>query len=528
MPTSETQVASVKIDRLVGRIKDGDIKIPAFQRGFVWDQEQIIALLDSIYNNYPVGSLLLWRSSERLKSTRNVAGLKLPDREPEYPVNYVLDGQQRLSSIYGVFSTDREFAEYLGAYAVDARVFDIGFDLVNLEFLPLSNAADPQRMIPLKSLFNPSEFLVILGRLSLEEQKLATELHTHFNNYEFPTVTVTHRDKREVGTIFERINSTGTKLTTLDLMVAWTWSEDFHLQEQINQLLDTLDEKRFGDLPEKTLLQSLSGMIVKSTKTRSILGLSPDDVRGTFESMTDAMERTIDFLGTEFSVASRELLPFPQQIVGLTYFFSKVTNPTASQLKLVRQWFWKTTFSYRYSAQTDEKMDADIEFFDGMIDGSIDISSDYKYDIAFSDIIFTGLSKSNPIARACLLLMAQRQPRDLTNGAAIDVGQALSSYNRKEYHHIFPKAFLRKRGIAASRINSMANICFLASSSNKKISSKPPSDYISSVVPQDEKKEILESNLMPLKNEVYSKDDYDQFLEERARIMIAYLDSLLL
>jgi uncharacterized protein with ParB-like and HNH nuclease domain len=101
MARGEISPAALKIDRLVNRVRDGDIKIPAFQRGFVWDQEQIIELLDSIYKNYPIGSILLWNSTERLKASRNIGGLVLPDREPEYPVNYVLDGQQRLSSIYG-------------------------------------------------------------------------------------------------------------------------------------------------------------------------------------------------------------------------------------------------------------------------------------------------------------------------------------------------------------------------------------------------------------------------------------------
>ena len=87
MPTGEIQPSALKIDRLVSRISDGDIKIPAFQRGFVWNQEQIIDLLDSLYHNYPIGSILLWSSNERLKSSRNIGGLKLPDREPEYSVN---------------------------------------------------------------------------------------------------------------------------------------------------------------------------------------------------------------------------------------------------------------------------------------------------------------------------------------------------------------------------------------------------------------------------------------------------------
>ena len=90
MGLSEISPSSPKIDRIISRIEEGDIKIPAFQRGFVWNQEQVIDLLDSIYRDFPIGSILLWNSHERLRSTRNVGGFLIPERTPQYPVNYVL------------------------------------------------------------------------------------------------------------------------------------------------------------------------------------------------------------------------------------------------------------------------------------------------------------------------------------------------------------------------------------------------------------------------------------------------------
>ena len=62
MPLSEVIPSSIKIDKLLNRISEGDIKIPAFQRGFIWNQEQVFDLIDSIYNDYPIGSILLWNS----------------------------------------------------------------------------------------------------------------------------------------------------------------------------------------------------------------------------------------------------------------------------------------------------------------------------------------------------------------------------------------------------------------------------------------------------------------------------------
>ncbi|MFN9915032.1 MAG: DUF262 domain-containing protein, partial [Pirellulaceae bacterium] len=180
----EISPAALKIDRLVNRVREGDIKIPAFQRGFVWNQEQIIDLLDSIYKNYPIGSILLWNSTERLKASRNIGGLVLPDREPEYPVNYVLDGQQRLSSIYAVFCADREFAPAEGEYAADSNVFDIAYRFDDQAFIPRTNIENDRPSIALSSLLDTQLFFAAIEPLSSEHRAEARSLNSLINNYE--------------------------------------------------------------------------------------------------------------------------------------------------------------------------------------------------------------------------------------------------------------------------------------------------------------------------------------------------------
>jgi len=97
-----------RLSALLSDVSRGNIKIPVFQREYVWGDEQIMSLLDSIYNGYPVGSLLLWSTKEELKHERDVGGFALPKTPEDFPVNYVLDGQQRLTTLYGVFNSDAE------------------------------------------------------------------------------------------------------------------------------------------------------------------------------------------------------------------------------------------------------------------------------------------------------------------------------------------------------------------------------------------------------------------------------------
>jgi hypothetical protein len=522
MAMSEITPSSVKIDKLLSRLAEGDIKIPAFQRHFVWKQEQVIELLDSIYHDYPIGSILLWNSHEKLHATRNVCGFSIPDRPESYPVNYVLDGQQRLSTIYAVFCSDRRQSAD-SEDSADLEEFDVDFNLESRKFQAKADALSGNQLFPLKHLLNITGFVNALKEIPEPYHEVLKDLHTKFNNYEVPIVTITKRAKADVGIIFERINSTGTKLTTLDLMVAWTWSEDFHLQDQIRELLDVLSEKAFGEIAEKIVLQCLSAIILKSTSTKAILSLDPKQVSERFEGLLESLQKAIDFLATQLK-ASQDFLPHVQQLIPLTYFFSCVNSASSDQVKWLKQWFWKTSFSRRYAGQTDDKMDADIAFFDQMLEGNVEGLSKYNYTVTPDQLIKQKFTKNSPLVRAFLLLLAQNNPLDLVNGAAIDLGKALSEYNVKEYHHIFPRAYLKKREFSPDKINSMCNFCFLPSDSNKKISSKAPSDYFANIVPKDRLAEIWESNLMPAKTEVYSKNEFEEFLKLRSQKVMEFLD----
>ena len=115
-------MADYTINDILEQVKNGQIRIPAFQRGFVWDAERVAYLMDSIYKAFPFGSLLLWQSKERLDTERDLGPFKVPDLKEDYPVFYVLDGQQRITSIFGVFQHDLEPTE-------DANWLDVFFDL---------------------------------------------------------------------------------------------------------------------------------------------------------------------------------------------------------------------------------------------------------------------------------------------------------------------------------------------------------------------------------------------------------------
>jgi hypothetical protein len=531
MKAPELSTSPEKIDKIINRINSGDIRIPAFQRAYVWKQNQIIDLLDSIIKNYPIGSVLLWSTKEVLRHTRNIAGYKIPENDIDYPVNYILDGQQRISSIYATFS-DKTIQESESArYNPNLDIFEIYYNFTTKKFQPknevnlLSSNSD---IVYLRNFLNTSKVFDLLKTLDNKYHQDAQELHSKFINYELPVVTIKNREKNEVGIIFERINNTGTKLTTLDLMTAWTWTEDFHLMEAINELQEELEEKNFGDISQNILLQAISGVIQNNTTTKSVVDLSGEQVRDNWDVFSEALKKGIDFITSELNCAHLDFLPYQQQLIAISKFFSIEGMPNANQYKELKKWFWKTSFSNRYSTgMTTEKMNSDIDRIIEIRNNNFENVSKLHYTVSKNELVETKFSKGNSLTRAFLLLMAQKQPLDLIKNTRIDIVNSLSKYNRKQFHHIFPNAFLKKQGFPQAKIFSITNFCFLPADSNKKISMKSPSDYFFNVIPSEHFIKILESNLIPLKKELYTTDNYNDFLEKRAEYIIDEIDKII-
>lgn len=529
MKAPELSTSPEKIDKIINRINSGDIRIPAFQRAYVWKQNQIIDLLDSVIKNYPIGSVLLWSTKEVLRHTRNIAGYKIPENDIDYPVNYILDGQQRISSIYATFS-DKTIQESESArYNPNLDIFEIYYNFSTKKFQPKNEInLFSNDVVYLRNFLNTSKVFELLKTLDSKYHQEAQELHSKLINYELPVVTIKNREKSEVGIIFERINNTGTKLTTLDLMTAWTWTEDFHLMEAINDLQEELDEKNFGDISQNILLQAISGVIQNNTTTKAVVELTGEQVRDNWTNFCESLKKSIDFISSELNCAHLDFLPYQQQLIAFSKFYSIEGMPTANQLSELKKWFWKTSFSNRYSTgMTTEKMNTDIERIIEIRQNNFENVSKITYTISKNELIETKFSKANSLTRAFLLLMAQKRPLDLIKNSKIDIVNSLSKYNRKQFHHIFPNAFLKNQGFPIYKIFSITNFCFLPADSNKKISMKSPSDYFFNLIPSDHFVTILESNIIPVKRDLYENNNFNDFLDKRAEHIIDEIDKLI-
>lgn len=130
------------------------------------------------------------------------------------------------------------------------------YDFQESDFLPKSDVdVSSPHTVYLRNLLDPIRLFDELNKIEKAHHQEAKELSSKFLNYDLPVVTIKNRSRKDVGLIFERINNTGTKLDTIDLLTAWTWTEDFHLLEASNELSEELESKGFGNIPNKRLRQ---------------------------------------------------------------------------------------------------------------------------------------------------------------------------------------------------------------------------------------------------------------------------------
>lgn len=477
-----------RIASLLTDVEKGNIKIPVFQRDYVWTDEQIMSLLDSIYRGYPVGSLLLWATKERLNHERNVGGFRLPETPEDYPVNYVLDGQQRLSTLYGVFHSDAPTDD-----AELAARFSVSFVPQTEEFVHQS-AADPNASINLRNILDTTKLLPELQRFGTEDQKKIAFLTERFKDYEFPVVTIRDRTNQEVCRVFQRINSSGTSLSTLELLAAWTWSEQFDLRNEIEALLARLADKGYEDLSETEVMRCLASIVREEIETDALVDEPPDRLIAGMSKLKQAMFAAIDFLEAEVKVKNIVFVPFPIMIVPLVTFFAETLKPSAAQRSALSRWFWYCAFTQRYKAGTNRFVMEDILSMKRLAKG------EQVFD-TLAATVDRGLFRktwriNSTIAKATICLLAQFSPRTFLSGTPIDLGETLAAYNAREFHHIYPKAHLAAQGIPFHESNVIANICMLTQHDNVTISDKSPQQYFE-LIPAKIRNDVFERAIVP-------------------------------
>ena len=508
------------------RVKEGDIKLPKFQRPFVWKRKDILNLCDSVYRGYPIGSILLWFTNQKLASERRIGDLEINDRPDEYPVNYLLDGQQRLSSLCGALYWDESDLD---------SIWNICFDLYEEEFF-YPNGPLELWHFPMNKLLGTFDFIDQCKKFEAHKDRekyeaTAQRLLQSIKDYKIAAVTIGDMGLDEVAPIFERINSTGRQLTIVDLMRAATWSEGFDLNKALSSVREALEAKDFDSVPEGEILKNISASAelgIHKDDVDALRDLTPDRLQEVVRDCVSAYRHAVDFLTSELPLTSYAYLPYRLQLTFLVEFFRICPTPSIRQRAELKRWFWHTSLSgyFRLSNYSFIRgvLSQIRDFANGRRD-SLVVDNNIKYLSITKDKF--GLGKA--FSKAFALMLAHNRPRNLLDGSPVDTRTALAVTNRHEFHHIFPKNYLENEGVDVEDINMHANFCMLNLDNNRKISNKRPADYFTplQILLGHDLEDVLASNFItPQAYQACLTDDYYLFIELRAAALQAKMQEL--
>lgn len=526
---------SKKYSDLISEIQKGIIKIPKFQRDFVWSIDKTAKLLDSILKGYPIGTFILWQTDERINNIKNVGNLEIPPTPDGTKVQYVLDGQQRITSLY---------AAYLGAKIQkvgEKKVTDYSDIVVNLQTdinenndQVISSEPTGEKYISLNTVlnFSFSKAKALSNTFSVEELERIDNYSTAFKTYEFSTVVLRKEDIDSAIEVFTRINTGGQTLTLFEIMSAKTYDEElqFDMQAKWAGFIKKLKDIKYDSISSTVVLSILALVLsrTKECKRKTILALDKLDIINIWDKIISSLKDSIDYFRTTYRIPVSHLLPYDSLLVPFAYFFYyKQDKPEAEQRKYLEEFFWRMSLSFRYSSSAESRLAQDIKRVDKILEGERPDYSDIKvYLDSPQALIDTNFSAGNSYCKAILCLLAYQEPKDFRdNGKVILDNSWLKVANSKNYHHFFPKAYLKGKTMLDS--NSLMNITLVSEHLNKrKIGAKSPSVYIKDFADQnDEINVALNSHFIDMKGFGIESDDYGQFLAARAKKIFTHLKS---
>ncbi|MFI5297236.1 MAG: DUF262 domain-containing protein [Polyangiales bacterium] len=528
----------VELKYLLAKIDHGKLALPDFQRDFVWDPGAIGDLLASLAQGFPAGSLLTIRRGDGswLEEREFEGAPKLSKDSP--PEELVLDGQQRLTSLYGALyaSHSHRFFIDLERLAGEDADFGAAVQAVPREAPKGLDRVEAQAeglMFPIERLlmgeFDDWIDEIAPHRRDEDASTLRRRLRDvskrtlkNIEDYRFPVVSLPSETRPEaVCKIFSTINSTGVQLTTFDLLAARWWSESVRLRSEWKEarakypILETF----FGD-DGSPLLQIMALAEKGRCTDGAINDLTAASFHAHWRNAVDGARGTLELLRDECGVFSAKFLPYRPAVVGLAAVWPSIasaTGPRGGELReRAKRWFWCGTMSRRYEASANSRLASDIKGLQLWLAGETPPTLVASFDFESSALRET-VSGSAGLYRGVLALLLSRGPLDFHKRKPLTKERIEEGVDD---HHVFPKQSPAARGVEVKLINSILNRALIDPETNRRISNRNPSVYLDEMRRewrgQEALDEVLVSHGLPAgKDSALLADDMHSFLSLR-------------
>lgn len=512
-PTVKPDV--VFVESLPEELREGKLRVPRFQRPFVWRPADMVSLFDSIYKGYPIGSLLLWESSEPVESSENVGPIQIP-HPSDKPLTHILDGHQRLATLFGVLRLASDAAR--GPEQEQWRWW-IWFDLENESFTHVPKGDPLPWFLPLRSVLRTTDFLVEARRIqesceqdTLKSRRLIERAETiagKLKNYKVAITRIIGGNLDEAVEIFSRLNTKGRPMTLDQMVSALTYREKqggMNLSNKIDEILDKLAGYHFGNIKRLTVFRAIVAAAehdIHKSEWEKIAKKLGEGLARAIDSAEASLLLSARYLREEVGVQTDELLPYNLQMLMLSEFFRSCREPTVNQLEILRKWFWATSLSGWFAGANSTKINKALEEMRVFAR-----NEEFVFEVMPLDDLARPFPDSFDMRsariRALLIFLASLKPRELIGGGMqLDVTFLLREQGNRALVHVFDR-------FQGDLVSSPANRIFA-----KREPGRSVRDRLRDIGPGQD--EILSSHAIP--PEAYRallENDAATFIQRRA------------
>lgn len=533
----------MKIQELLDDIRKQNLVLPEFQREFVWSKDQAKQLMVSLVKEYPVGSLLFWKTNDppELKNIDN-----LPEKLGS--VQIILDGQQRLTTLYLLING--EIPPYYTPVDISTDPRELFYNIESGEFQYYQS----QRMkgnpvwIRVIDCFSNEINVFQIAKLNNKDSEDPFEIANQYNSWlnrlkkvseiDLPTQYVPiEASLGDAIDIFDRVNSQGTKLTDAELALTHVTGKWSQARRRMKEKIEELKKENFKfDLNFMT--RALTGIVRNRALFEMVHDVPKEELIAGWEKLEKTLDYLVNILKGNCFIHSTDDLNSNNVLIPLIVYLSLHNGKFKDEntLKHACHWLYAAHIWSRYTSQTDQRLEQDV---------SIVVREDFPWDSLRNQIIdqrgrikvkaddLEGRGAQHPLYRMTYILAKAYGAIDWFNGVTLGTphGKAYGIHS----HHIFPSSRLYEldydpdNHLHRKIVNEIGNRAFITAETNQGISNTIPEEYLVDI--ESNFPGALEKQFIPLNPEVWKIDRYPEFLSERreiiARRINEFMDSLI-
>lgn len=499
------------ISEMLYKAKNGLLRMPQFQRGWVWKKHNVRALLNSLYHKFPIGSIIVWQ-------TKGDDGQHFEG---------VIDGQQRLSALYSVIYGDKPpwFKDQETADATDI-MFNV--DTEEFSYSTKKRLINPLWINVTDVFKDPHSWF---KRDSEREILLDSNLRSLYAQRIMQLASIKDRDitisklpedisVEDAARVFKIVNRAGTKVSEGDLVLGQLCLRWEDARELVDKKLDEWEAEGFK-VSTQWVLHAMAAVLARRIEFDILLTKPAKELEDSFRYVVRAADQVFTVMRGELGLGTNPKLPINMGLVPVVYGqfrYTVETGETGVDRRFIG-WWLLGTLHQRWSSDTRNRVNIDIDTIEnsqstsGLLKNLRRKSPSLRI---LPDHFAVKRTPSQNFYRFMLILTRKGGARDLKSGIGLSFDH-IGCLAGLQTHHIFPIKLLRQRQMAANQIHQLANLAFVTQDTNLRIGTKAPSEYL----PALEKAHpgVIESQWIPDKANLWEVKAYYRFLEERRKLL---------